>query len=164
MRAIYQAKIYQGAKNMESIFSDWVVRKTIKVYLSYQHAIHARAKESRPYILHALYAVLIHEGLEAAAAEQDPETGIGYLIVDKRITISVISVPKLIEDEYFWLPINFECELQACSLVFNFGSPEADFLPRPPAEQVEVDCFWKKGVSLCDGSANLLDRSIAKTL
>ena len=148
---------------MESIFSDWVVRKTIKVYLSYQHTIHARAKEDRPYILHSLHAVLIHEGLEAAMAEQDTETGIGYLVVDKRITISVVNVPKLNEDDYFWLPINFESESQACSLVFNFGSPEADFLPRPPDEQGEVDCFLKKDASLCEGSDNLLNQSIAKT-
>jgi hypothetical protein len=149
---------------MESIFSDWVVRKTIKVYLSYQHAIHARAKEGRPYILHALYAVLIHEGLEAATAGEDPETGIGYLVVDKRISISVVYVPKLNEEDYLWLPTHFESGSQTCSLVFNFGSPEADFLLRPPDEQVEVDCFWKKGVSLCEGSDNLLDQPIAKTL
>jgi len=149
---------------MESIFSDWVVRKTIKVYLSYQHAIHARAKEDRPYILHALYAVLIHEGLEAVIDGQDPETGIGYLIVDKRITISVVCVPKLNEDDYPWLPINFESGSRACSLVFNFGSSEADFLPRPPDEQVEVDFFWKKGVSPCEGSDNFLNQSIAKIL
>ena len=72
-------------------------------------------------------------------------------------------VPKLNEDDYFWLPINFESESQACSLVFNFGSPEADFLPQPPDEQGEVDCFLKKDASLCEGSDNLLNQSIAKT-
>ena len=149
---------------MQSIFSDWVIRKNINVYLSYHHAIHARAKEGRPYILHALYAVLVHEGLEAVIDGQDPETGIGYLIVDKRITISVVCVPKLNEDDYPWLPINFESGSRACSLVFNFGSSEADFLPRPPAEQGKVDFFWKKGVSPYEGSDNLLNQSISKNL
>jgi hypothetical protein len=39
------------------------------------------------------------------------------------------------------LPINFESGSRACSLVFNFGSSDADFLPRPPAEQGKVDFF-----------------------
>ena len=149
---------------MQSIFSDWVVRKTIKVYLSYHHAIHARAKEDRPYILHALYAVLVHEGLEAVIDGQDPETGIGYLIVDKRITISVICVPILNEDDYPWLPINFENGSRACSLVINFGSREADFLPQPPDEQGELDQFRKKGVSLGESPDNILDLLASKNI
>ena len=62
---------------MNTDFSDWAVRKTVKIYLAYHHAIHARAQEGRPYILRALFAVLVHEGLKA-----EPVEGVEGLTVD----------------------------------------------------------------------------------
>ena len=80
---------------MNTDFADWAVRKTVKVYLAYQHAIHAQAQKGRPYLLPALYAVLVHEGLNGkiAAGTPDPPDS-GHLIVEDRLNIHIACVPR----------------------------------------------------------------------
>jgi len=44
----HRIKPKQNRSSMNTDFSDWAVRKTVKVYLAYQHAIHARRRQACP--------------------------------------------------------------------------------------------------------------------
>ena len=133
---------------MDTDFADWAVRSTVKVYLAYHHAIHARAQEGRPYLLRALYAVLVHEGLKTKLVEDIPDQpDSGRLIVEDRLHVTIACVPKIDpEPVLFWSPISSNSGLQTDWLLLNFGSSEPDFYPQPLEEAERMERFWEAAI------------------
>ena len=79
---------------MNNDFADWAVRRTVRVYLAYHHAIHARAQEGRPYLLRDLVAVLVHEGLKVKLVEGMPDLpDSSHLLVEDRLNIHIACLP-----------------------------------------------------------------------
>ena len=129
---------------MNTDFSDWAARKTVKAYLAYQHAIHAHAEAGLPWIRHALYAVLIHEGLNVKIVDKIPDQpDSGRLVVEDRLNICIACVPKLDPEPGVWPAIHSGSGLQTDWLVLNFGSDEPDFYPRPLDEEHQ-ERLWEK--------------------
>ena len=130
---------------MNTDFSDWAVRKTVKVYLAYHHAIHARAEAGLPWISQALYAVLIHEGLKVKVVDRFPDQpDSDRLVVEDKLHVSIACVPKLDpEPVLFWSPINSNSGMHTDLLLLNFGSCEPDFYPKPLDEE-QQERLWEQ--------------------
>ena len=133
---------------MSPDFSDPTVRKIIKIYLSYHHAIHTRAlREGRPYILRALYAELFHEGFKTQIMDCiSDESDSGHLIVDKRITVWVVCVSKLDPEPVSQRSMQFNGGIQTTRLVLNFGSSEPDYYPQQMDTAEQLENFWEEGL------------------
>jgi hypothetical protein len=130
---------------MNTDFSDWAVRKTVKVYLSYHHAIHARAHAGLSWIKHALFAVLIHEGLKVKIVDRIPDQpDSGRLVIEDRLNVSIACVPKLDSEPDLWPAINSNSGMQTDWLLLNFGSSEPDFCPKPLDEAEQQERLWEK--------------------
>jgi hypothetical protein len=130
---------------MNTDFSDWAVRKTVKVYLAYQHAIHARAQADLPWIKHALYAVLVHEGLRVKIVDRIPDQpDSGHLVVEDGLNVNVACVPRLDPEPVSWQPINSNSGLKTDWLTLNFGSAEPDFYPKPMDEAEHQERLWEE--------------------
>jgi hypothetical protein len=118
-------------------FSDWVVRKTVKVYLAYHHAIHARAEAGLPWIKQALYAVLIHEGLKVKIVDKIPDQpDSGRLVVEERLNVSIACIPKLDPEPVLWPAINSTSGMQ---------TDEPDFYPKPLDEE-QQERLWEQAM------------------
>jgi hypothetical protein len=131
---------------MDTDFSDWAVRKTVKVYLAYHHAIHARAEAGLPWIRQALYAVLIHEGLKVKIVDKIPDQpDSGRLVVEERLNVSIACIPKLDPEPVLWPAINSTSGMQTDWLSLNFGSDEPDFYPKPLDEE-QQERLWEQAM------------------
>jgi hypothetical protein len=110
-------------------FSDPTVRRIIKIYRSYYGVIHIRAlRGGQPYILRALVAVLIHDGISASIVDYSPDVpDSGHLLVDGRITVRVVCVPKLYNKPFSTGGSRSDCSLRVTSLLLNFGNSKPDF-------------------------------------
>ena len=122
---------------MNTEFSDWAVRKTVKVYLAYQHAIHAQAQKGRPYLLeavsldtpgivHAVTAILRSHGINIEDLETDtgcaPWTGAPMFRMKAHLVVGpTVSVARL-KEELFHLQQEQDLDI---ALKPFFGAPES---------------------------------------
>ena len=132
---------------MNTDFSDWAVRKTVKVYLAYYRAIHARAQAGWPWIRQALYALLVHEGLKMQIVNRIPDQpDSGRLIVEDRLNVHIACVSKIDPEEVLWPAINSSSGMQTNWLLLNFGSRTPDFYPKPMDEAEQQERFWEEAM------------------
>jgi hypothetical protein len=125
--------------------ADWALRRTVKIYLAYHHILQARAQEGQPDLLQALFAVLLHEGLKVKLVEDLPDQpDSGRLIVEDRLNIHIVCIPKIDPEPVLGPAINSNSGLQTDWLTLNFGSSEPDYYPKPLDEIDQMEHFWEE--------------------